>query len=203
MSRKGMMVGRGSGYKNVIGVDPKVHSQSAQSIKQPQKVYIPQSYLDLYPKKNQNSIFNITDVATKTDYIKKHITAPFVSSHYSTLGGEDKVSILFTVSLDHPFTWHNKILENSRYGHFNLERDGSLEHFSGTFGNGVEQKKSMRKTKVKSVEEAVRKINQYLTKITESENIYTATNGEKMLTNLPRADAEEYASHGWKVTGFK
>lgn len=33
-----MMVGRGSGYKNVVGRDPAVHSQSAKGIKQPQKV---------------------------------------------------------------------------------------------------------------------------------------------------------------------
>lgn len=41
MVRKGMMIGKGSGYKNVIGKDPKVHSQSAQGIKQPQRVNIP------------------------------------------------------------------------------------------------------------------------------------------------------------------
>ena len=36
--RKGMATGQGSGYKNVIGVDPKVHSESAQGIKQPQRI---------------------------------------------------------------------------------------------------------------------------------------------------------------------
>jgi len=36
VARKGMMVGKGSGYKNVIGKDPMVHSQSAKGIKQPQ-----------------------------------------------------------------------------------------------------------------------------------------------------------------------
>jgi len=36
-TRKGMMVGKGSGYKNVIGKDPMVHSQSAKGIKQPQR----------------------------------------------------------------------------------------------------------------------------------------------------------------------
>jgi hypothetical protein len=34
--RKGMMLGRGKGYKNVIGKDPMVHRQSAKGIKQPQ-----------------------------------------------------------------------------------------------------------------------------------------------------------------------
>jgi hypothetical protein len=40
MARKGMMVGKGSGYKNVVGRDPAVHSQSAKGIKQPQAVNI-------------------------------------------------------------------------------------------------------------------------------------------------------------------
>ena len=39
-ARKGMMVGKGSGYKNVVGRDPSVHSQSAKGIKQPQSVNI-------------------------------------------------------------------------------------------------------------------------------------------------------------------
>jgi len=40
VARKGMMLGKGSGYKNVIGKDPMVHSQSAKGIKQPQVRYI-------------------------------------------------------------------------------------------------------------------------------------------------------------------
>jgi len=37
-TRKGMMKGKGRGYKNVIGKDPYVHSQSARGIKQPQRI---------------------------------------------------------------------------------------------------------------------------------------------------------------------
>lgn len=40
MARKGMMVGTGSGYKNVVGKDPMVHSQSSKGIKQPQPLNI-------------------------------------------------------------------------------------------------------------------------------------------------------------------
>jgi len=36
--RKGMMKGKGRGYKNVVGKDPVVHSQSARGMKQPQRV---------------------------------------------------------------------------------------------------------------------------------------------------------------------
>ena len=36
--RKGMGKGTGKGYKNMMGIDPKVHSQSARGIKQPQRI---------------------------------------------------------------------------------------------------------------------------------------------------------------------
>jgi len=42
MRRKGLMKGKGKGYKNVIGKDPYVHSQSARGIKQPQRLSMSQ-----------------------------------------------------------------------------------------------------------------------------------------------------------------
>ena len=39
MSRKGMGNGTGKGYKNIMGSDPRVHSQSSKGIKQPQQVH--------------------------------------------------------------------------------------------------------------------------------------------------------------------
>ena len=36
--RKGLGKGKGRGYKNIAGKDPKVHSQSAKGMKQPQKI---------------------------------------------------------------------------------------------------------------------------------------------------------------------
>jgi len=40
MARKGMGYGTGRGYKNIAGSDPKIHSQSAKGISQPQRVAI-------------------------------------------------------------------------------------------------------------------------------------------------------------------
>ena len=40
-TRKGMGQGKGKGYKNIIGKDPMVHSQSAKGRKQPQRVSTP------------------------------------------------------------------------------------------------------------------------------------------------------------------
>jgi len=39
--RKGMMKGKGKGYKNIMGKDPAVHSQSAKGMKQPQRITVP------------------------------------------------------------------------------------------------------------------------------------------------------------------
>ena len=40
MVRRGMGYGTGKGYKNIAGSAPKIHSQSAKGIKQPQKTPI-------------------------------------------------------------------------------------------------------------------------------------------------------------------
>ena len=41
MARRGKGRGQGKGYKNIMGKDPSVHSQSAKGMKQPQRVTIP------------------------------------------------------------------------------------------------------------------------------------------------------------------
>jgi len=38
MARKGMGKGTGKGYKNLVGVDSRIHSQSSMGIKQPQRI---------------------------------------------------------------------------------------------------------------------------------------------------------------------
>lgn len=37
-TRKGMATGQGKGYKNIAGSDPRIHSQSAKGISQPQRI---------------------------------------------------------------------------------------------------------------------------------------------------------------------
>ena len=46
--RKGMGQGKGKGYKNIIGKDPMVHSQSAKGVKQPQNINL--SFMELKKK---------------------------------------------------------------------------------------------------------------------------------------------------------
>jgi len=93
--------------------------------------------------------------------IKDSITAPYVSTQISTLGGGagpvfKRAAILITISLQPKNDWPNGILENSTYGRFSLDSTGGLEMFSG------HAKMKLRKTAVKTVEEAIKKLNNWV-----------------------------------------
>lgn len=113
-------------------------------------------------EKEENAIFTV-DVAPLElhmgiETMRKKINAPYVTAQISTLGGKDRASILLTVSLQDKKDWSNGILQNSPYAMFHLSRDGSLEHFSGK----ITDTGKMRKTKVKSLDDAVDKINKFI-----------------------------------------
>jgi hypothetical protein len=84
------------------------------------------------------------------------VKAPYVNTQYSRLGGTGRESIIVTVSLDDRKDWYNGILHNSRYAMFHLGYDGVMEKFSGSRTN------KFRKTKFKSVEDAIDKINKFV-----------------------------------------
>jgi len=93
--------------------------------------------------------------------IKDSITAPYVSTQISTLGGGagpvfKRAAILITISLQPKNDWPNGILENSTYGRFSLDSTGGLEMFSG------HARMKFRKTAVKTVEEAIKKLNNWV-----------------------------------------
>jgi hypothetical protein len=106
----------------------------------------------------QTGLFNIDTVKSDVEKIKENIKAPYVNAYYSSLGGEKNISVLVTVSLDEKETWANKILENSRYFKLHITNDGRLEMF--TKSHKISEK--FRKTKVKSVDEAINKINTFI-----------------------------------------
>ncbi len=94
--------------------------------------------------------------------IAETINAPHVSAKISTLGGKGRESLFFTISLDNKILWPNGIFQNSRYLIFVVNNDtNSLElvnkHYKIT--------EKFRKTKVKSIIEAVNKINAYINSI--------------------------------------
>lgn len=105
-------------------------------------------------------IFDINNVKEAAELLKTRINAPYVSASISTLGGKERVSILFTVAIDPRETWANGILENSRYMKFDLENNGVLEHFSGNFGNGIK----FRKCRLKSIDDVINKLNDFISK---------------------------------------
>ena len=109
-------------------------------------------------------IFNADTSSQKTSinrYVERGIKAPYVYSQVSTLGGAARASVIVKVSLDPKSKWANGILQNSRYAMFYVGRNGVLEQFSGSHRLG----KKMRRTTVKSLREAVEKINRYLAKV--------------------------------------
>lgn len=78
---------------------------------------------------------------------------PFVGVQKSTLGGPERVSLMIQLSLDPKESWANKIFQNSRFAHLHLHNTGELEMF--TCQHNL---KKMRKTRVKTPEEVVKKI---------------------------------------------
>ena len=74
---------------------------------------------------------------------------------YSTLGGDERVSIVGKFSLDRKKDWSNGILENSRWITFYLDNDGSLE--VNVMGYPFEMRKQvkMRKSRNKDIKQVL------------------------------------------------
>jgi len=104
-------------------------------------------------------IFDIDSVKNEVSKMNAKIKAPYVKVNYSDLGGAIHVSIYILVSLDDKKDWYNGILENSRYFRMSLSNDGILQLFSGSH---LLRSYKFRKTKVKSVDDAITKINNYI-----------------------------------------
>lgn len=86
--------------------------------------------------------------------INQGISAAYVSSYVSRLGAP---SLMLTVSLDPRSSWVNGILENSRYAHFMIDVDGTIEHFSGSLPK-------FRKCRAADAAAIVAKINAWIAK---------------------------------------
>lgn len=91
-------------------------------------------------------------------YIKSHLSAPFISGHVSALGGKDRSTIMLAIALEPKATWKNGIFENSRYGQFSIDYTGTMELFSS---HGTAK---FRKTKVKNVDEVIKKLETWIMK---------------------------------------
>ena len=106
------------------------------------------------------SIFNAETPARRkiiNKYLENKIKAPYVYSQVSTFGGTLRASAIVKVSLDPRRKWHYGILENSRYFMVHLSSNGTMEMFSKHY-----RLPKMRKSKVKSLVDAVARINKYI-----------------------------------------
>ena len=105
----------------------------------------------------QNKIFEIEKL--NFGAIKNNIKAEYKNIKLSTLGGKDRASLIFYISLDKKNDWQFGIFQNSRYYILNLSITGELESFS----RGQDTNK-IRKTRVKDIDGAIEYINKKINK---------------------------------------
>lgn len=109
----------------------------------------------------QATLFDINTVDEVINKLQSELQIPFVQAYKSTLGGADRVTIMIKVSLDAKDTWAGGYFENSRRLNFSVERDGTVEQFSKSFKIPTK----FRKTKVKSIEDLITKLNTYFASV--------------------------------------
>jgi hypothetical protein len=87
-------------------------------------------------------IFNHSNI---NDFIQKlnSLKVSYVNATYSNLESKDNIVVYVTISLDNKNSWNNRIIENSRYSKFRIERNGTIERIAG---NLPKFKKSFAKT---------------------------------------------------------
>ncbi len=120
------------------------------------------SRVNLLLNEQENLIFDSSSVERARKQIKGQLQAPFVNVSVSNLGGTP--AIMIALSLDEKNEWTNGIFENSRYTRFMLEPEtnkSNLEQFSLHY----ELKPKFRKSKVKSIDAAINKINTWINKV--------------------------------------
>lgn len=108
-------------------------------------------------KLNEQTIFDIESVKNDIKLLNKGIKAPFVVAKISMLGGKERVVIIIIISMNKKEDWPNNIFENSKYIKLNFSNTGEL----GLITQSKFDKK-FRKTKVKSINDAINKINKFL-----------------------------------------
>ena len=88
------------------------------------------------------------------------IAAPVVKTSVSNLGGTPTIMCKF--SLDDQKDWKGGIFQNSRYANLRIDADGTLEMFQASMKVGI---KRLRKSKIKSAKDAIKKINVWIGKV--------------------------------------
>jgi hypothetical protein len=121
------------------------------------------------------------------------ITAPYVKVDTGQLGNSD---LYVLVSLDSKADWTYGYLENSDYFRLMLSNTGELEQFSG----GMKRKYGItfRKTKVKTLEEAALKINNYITSLNTAKN-NTSNVNEAQTEDIFKSKLFTFLDYPWDM----
>jgi hypothetical protein len=100
------------------------------------------------------------DDAQVVGHIKQELgkEIAFVSGYVTALGGKERATIMIAISTKPKNEWPNGIFQNTPYSHIRIEMDGTVESFSGSLPK-------MRKFRVKSIDDAIRKIKEYINKV--------------------------------------
>jgi hypothetical protein len=112
---------------------------------------------------SEAAVLSITDVDKWTTEIYKGIDAGWKSVGKSTLGGDKNVAIMIKVTVEPEKDWPNNILHNAKFGMIRIATDGTMEMFASGY-----KIKNMRKTKIKSAKDVVKKINTWIKSIEEA-----------------------------------
>ena len=97
-------------------------------------------------------IFNIDNIKESKESLRNELKFPFIGVKHSTLGGDDRVSIMLAVATTTPDKWINGIFENSDYARIEISNTGTVKHFGGS-------NMKLRKKTVKSLQDAITHIN--------------------------------------------
>lgn len=107
-------------------------------------------------------MFNKENLEDVHKEIETKINAPFVRVFRSSLG--NGTHIIFKISLDEKKDWPNNIFENSRHFQFSLDATLSKSNLE-LYSKDYQVKEKFRKVKAKSVEDAIKRVNDYLDKV--------------------------------------
>jgi len=115
-----------------------------------------------------NLIFDINNVTEVCEKIRTEINLPLVYAQFSTLGGDEHVSIMPTLCWEERDNWKGGYIENSKFARFSIERDGVIECFQKS-KIGLK----FRKTKAKTIDQVIEKLNNYVNQV-NSQDIVTS-----------------------------
>lgn len=99
-------------------------------------------------------LFSIENIEEVKQEIKEGLNFPYIHLYHSTLGGNENISMLLTISLNSRETWANQILENSAYIKLHILNNGQVYMIVRN-----REVKKFRKIRFKNIKELVAKLN--------------------------------------------